>query len=99
MVTKPRTIPTAKPEDGTVKKRIPGRKPGPADRAEFIRLWDEMSDDGRKQAYFFMRSLSIEEGLLAEDADRFPVGRGGPSRAHELSTSHTRKGRHAIGPE
>jgi len=74
MAPKPQTIPTAKPEDGTVKKRIPGRKPGPTDRAEFIRLWDEISDDGRKQAYFFMRSLGIEEGIRGEGADRFPLG-------------------------
>lgn len=74
MAPKPQTIPTAKPEDGTVKKRIPGRKPGPADRAEFIRLWDEIGDDGRKQAYFFMRSLGIEEGVLEAGADRFPEG-------------------------
>jgi len=75
MATQPRKLSAALLEDGKLKKRTPGRRPGPADRAEFIRLWDEMSDDGRKQAYFFMRSLGIEEGLLDGDADMFPVGK------------------------
>jgi hypothetical protein len=44
---------------------VPGRKPGPAQRDEFLRIWDMVDDDGRKLMLFFSRTVAREQGLVA----------------------------------
>jgi hypothetical protein len=51
----------------TAPKRIPGRKPGPAEREEVCRIWDHVDDDGRKMILFFSRQLAHEHGLAPAD--------------------------------
>ena len=45
-------------------KRIPGRKPGPAQRDELLRIWGHVDDDGRKLMLFFARVLARDQGLM-----------------------------------
>jgi hypothetical protein len=45
-------------------KRIPGRKPGPAQREELLRIWGHVDDEGRKLMLFFARSLARDQGLV-----------------------------------
>lgn len=45
-------------------KRVPGRKPGPAQRQELLRIWGHVDDDGRKLMLFFARSLARDQGLI-----------------------------------
>jgi hypothetical protein len=45
-------------------KRLPGRKPGSAQREEVLRIWDGIDDDGRKLILFFVRGLAREQGLV-----------------------------------
>jgi len=55
-------------EDKTVvPKRVPGRKPGPAQRDELLRIWGHVDDDGRKMILFFARQLAREQGLVPAD--------------------------------
>lgn len=44
-------------------KRVPGRKPGPAQRDELLRIWGHVDDDGRKLMLFFARTLARDQGL------------------------------------
>jgi hypothetical protein len=46
-------------------KRVPGRKPGAAQRDELLRIWGHVDDDGRKLMLFFARSLARDQGLVA----------------------------------
>ncbi len=46
-------------------KRIPGRKPGPAQREELLRIWGHVDDDGRKLMLFFARTLARDQGLIS----------------------------------
>jgi len=46
------------------KKRVPGRRPGPAEREEILRLWDAMSHDGRKIVYATVRAVAVNDGVL-----------------------------------
>ena len=48
----------AKPE------RVPGRKPGPAQRDEMLWIWGHVDDDGRKLMLFFSRTLARDQGLV-----------------------------------
>jgi len=48
-------------------KRVPGRKPGPAQRDELLRIWGHVDDDGRKMILFFARQLAREQGLVPTD--------------------------------
>lgn len=49
-------------------KRVPGRKPGPAQREELLRIWGHVDDDGRKLMLFFARSLARDQGLVPPSA-------------------------------
>ena len=56
-------------EDNTAApKRVPGRKPGPDEREEMLRIWGHVDDDGRKMMLFFSRQLAREQGLVPADA-------------------------------
>lgn len=44
-------------------KRVAGRKPTPADREELVRIWDALSDDGRKMLLFVAVALAKDAGL------------------------------------
>jgi hypothetical protein len=46
-------------------RRVPGRKPGPAQRDELLRIWGHVDDDGRKLILFFARSLARDQGLVS----------------------------------
>jgi hypothetical protein len=48
-------------------KRVPGRKPGPAQRDELLRIWGHVDDDGRKLMLFFARTLARDQGLVPSD--------------------------------
>ncbi|WP_439580693.1 hypothetical protein [Elioraea sp.] len=45
-------------------ERLPGRKPGPAQREEFLRIWDAVDDNGRKMLLFIARGILREQGLV-----------------------------------
>lgn len=45
-------------------KRVPGRKPGPAQRDEYLRIWDAVDDDRRKVLIFFARGIAQDAGLV-----------------------------------
>lgn len=47
------------------KERVPGRKPGAAQREEHLRIWDMVDDDSRKLLLFFSRTIAREQGLVA----------------------------------
>lgn len=47
-------------------KRVPGRKPGPAQREELLRIWGHVDDDGRKLMLFFARTLARDQGLIPQ---------------------------------
>ncbi|MDT8333022.1 hypothetical protein RQ831_18370 [Roseomonas gilardii] len=47
--------------------RLPGRKPGPAEREELLRVWDALDPERRKLAIFFMRMLAKDAGLVPLD--------------------------------
>jgi hypothetical protein len=49
-------------------KRVPGRKPGSAQRDELLRIWGHVDDDGRKLMLFFARTLARDQGLVPSDA-------------------------------
>lgn len=45
-------------------KRVPGRKPGPVQREEYVRIWDLVDDDSRKVMLFFVRTVARDQGLV-----------------------------------
>lgn len=45
-------------------KRVPGRKPGPAQREEMLRIWGHVDDDGCKLMLFFARTVARDQGLI-----------------------------------
>jgi hypothetical protein len=49
----------------TPSERLPGRKPGPSERDEMLRIYDALGDDGRKLVLFVSRYKAKEEGLIA----------------------------------
>lgn len=49
-------------------KRVPGRKPGPAQREELLRIWGHVDDDGRKLMLFFARTLARDQGFVPPDS-------------------------------
>ena len=49
-------------------RRLPGRKPGPDQREELLRIWGHVDDNGRKMILFFARQLAKEQGLVPADA-------------------------------
>lgn len=53
-------------EDATAlqSKRVPGRKPSPAQRDEMLRIWGHVDDNGRKLMLFFARTLARDQGLV-----------------------------------
>ncbi|MBX6386228.1 MAG: hypothetical protein IRZ07_25200 [Microbispora sp.] len=46
-------------------KRLPGRKPGPDQREELLRIWGHVDDDGRKLILFVARQVAREQGLVS----------------------------------
>ena len=50
------------------RKRVPGRKPGPDQRDELLRIWGHVDDDGRKMMLFFARQVALEQGLIPPGA-------------------------------
>lgn len=53
--------------EAAVPKRVPGRKPGPDERQEVLRIWDHVDDDSRKMVLFVSRQLAREKGLVPAD--------------------------------
>ena len=51
----------------TPHERVPGRKPGPDEREELLRIWGHVDDDGRKMILFFARQLAREQALVPAD--------------------------------
>ena len=49
-------------------ERLPGRKPGPLQRAEMMRIWDAVDDEGRKFLLFVGRHTARDQGLIAPNA-------------------------------
>ena len=68
-------LPLARLESGQVKQRVPGRKPTAADRAELLRIWDALSDDGRKLLIVTARGLAKGEGLPEGDGPLIRTGK------------------------
>lgn len=48
-------------------EHVLGRKPGPDQREEVLRIWRHVDDDGRKMMLFFARQLAREQGLVPAD--------------------------------
>jgi hypothetical protein len=44
--------------------RVPGRRPGPEQRDEYLRIWDAVDDDHRKMLIFFARGMAQDAGLV-----------------------------------
>jgi hypothetical protein len=53
--------------------RLPGRRPGPAEREELLALWDQMTSEGQKMVIFVARAAAKDEGLLPPGASLFPA--------------------------
>jgi len=57
-----------KPQSERSKKapseRFPGRKPGPSEREELLRIYDAVGDERRKAGLFFFRELARDAGLV-----------------------------------
>ena len=45
-------------------ERLPGRKPGPEQCEEVLRIWKAVDDNGRKILLFIARGLAREQGLV-----------------------------------
>ena len=45
-------------------ERLPGRRPGQMQRAEVLRIWDALDEDGRKVVLFTARQAAREKGLI-----------------------------------
>lgn len=50
--------------DAASLKHFPGRKPGPPQRDELLRIWGHVDDDGRKMMPFVAHQLAREQGLV-----------------------------------
>jgi hypothetical protein len=48
--------------------RVPGRKPGPAQQEELLRICKAVDDDGRKMVLFVARTIAVKQGLAAGGA-------------------------------
>lgn len=46
---------------------VSGRKTGPDQRDELLRIWGHVDEDGRKMMLFFARQLAREQGLVPTD--------------------------------
>lgn len=72
-------LPLARLESGQVvpakPKRLPGRKPTPADRDELVRIWDALPDDERKVLLFFAVQLAKKAGLPEGDGPLMRTGK------------------------
>lgn len=42
----------------------PGRRPGPDQRDELLRIWGAVDHDGRKMLLYFARALARDQGLV-----------------------------------
>lgn len=45
-------------------EHVPGRKPGPEQRDEYLRNGDPVDDDHRKMLIFFARGMTQDAGLV-----------------------------------
>ncbi len=44
--------------------RVPGRKPGPEQREEYLRIRGAVDDDHRKMLIYFARGMAQDAGLV-----------------------------------
>ena len=44
---------------------VPGRRPGPDQRDELLRIWGAVDHDSRKMLLYFARLLAQEQGLVS----------------------------------
>jgi hypothetical protein len=51
----------------TAPRRVPGRKPGPEQLEEVLRIWGHVDDDGRKMILHVSRQVAREQGLVPAD--------------------------------
>ena len=56
--------PDAEARKRALPERLPGRKPGPPQREELLRIWRAVDDDGRKMILFVARRLAREQRLV-----------------------------------
>lgn len=56
--------------------RVPGRKAGPVQRGEMLRIWGRVDDDGRKLMLFFARTLARDQGLVPPNTPLLMIDRG-----------------------
>lgn len=52
--------------------RVPGRRPGAAEREELLRLWGAPSHDGWKVLLFVARTAAVDERLPPPGSSLFP---------------------------
>lgn len=52
-----------------------GPKPTPKDREELLRIWDALSDDGKKALLFFAVTAAKDEGLPEGDGPSIRTGK------------------------
>jgi transcriptional regulator with XRE-family HTH domain len=55
-------------EEMPTTQRLPGRRPGQAERAELLRLWDSLDPEARKMIIFMTRAVARETGALPPQA-------------------------------
>jgi transcriptional regulator with XRE-family HTH domain len=48
--------------------RLPGRRPGLAERAELVRLWDALDPEAQKMMIFMARAIARETGAIPPQA-------------------------------
>lgn len=51
----------------TPHERVPGRKPGPDQNDEVMRIWGHVDDEGRRMILFFARQVARDQGLVPTD--------------------------------
>lgn len=49
-------------------ERLPGRKPSPKQRDEYVRIWDAVDDERRKALIFVARGIARDAGLVPPSA-------------------------------
>ena len=53
---------------GAPSVRFPGRRPGPQQREEYLRIWDAMDVENRKALLFLARQMAKEVGLVPPES-------------------------------
>jgi transcriptional regulator with XRE-family HTH domain len=62
-------------EEMAATPRLPGRRPGAAERAELVHLWDALDPEARKMMIFMARAIAREAGALPPSAPLLQVGK------------------------